>query len=431
MANIEHKDIPEAGLHEPKGVSTATVGQTYIADGLGSGEWSTSSFEPENVKVINSVEDLPNQTLTSWTADAGIEYVFGSFIQTQLEFIPAQGCALVGNTTLNLVYSYTGTAAMIKGNGVGFEMRNFGFTASNGSVFDLTDVRPLVVSFCICFDCDRVGTITTSTGTTSVNLYDGGFVNIKTQGLQLSGDVGILAIREWVMATTATGVTLLDWSGSTIEDLEVTNMEASAPTGSFVLDCDAGSVNMNTGRVGTISNSSLSSISLGNSLGSGISVNDGGYSFQNSTVIDSKVIGHCYVSTPVTTNITAGVEVPVAGTFTQGNTASQTTSSVAGVITTNNIIGKHGVISVDLDINKVGGGADDYLFKAKKIPFSTGVAEDVDGGFTTITMSGGGTDTISLSAPTTMSQGDQFYISVEGQTNDDIEAFTQGFKVTE
>lgn len=34
---IEHRNIQEAGLHEPKGVSTATAGQVYTADGLGSG----------------------------------------------------------------------------------------------------------------------------------------------------------------------------------------------------------------------------------------------------------------------------------------------------------------------------------------------------------------------------------------------------------
>ena len=36
---IEHKDMPEAGLHEPKGVSTASSGQVYVGDGAGSGAW--------------------------------------------------------------------------------------------------------------------------------------------------------------------------------------------------------------------------------------------------------------------------------------------------------------------------------------------------------------------------------------------------------
>lgn len=39
MGKIQHKDIPDAQRHEPKGVSTASQHQTYIADGSGSGSW--------------------------------------------------------------------------------------------------------------------------------------------------------------------------------------------------------------------------------------------------------------------------------------------------------------------------------------------------------------------------------------------------------
>lgn len=36
-----HKDLTGADLHEPKGVSAATSGQVYMADGAGSGSWTT------------------------------------------------------------------------------------------------------------------------------------------------------------------------------------------------------------------------------------------------------------------------------------------------------------------------------------------------------------------------------------------------------
>lgn len=36
---IQHKDIPDAQLHEPKGVATASTKTVYHADGLGSGSW--------------------------------------------------------------------------------------------------------------------------------------------------------------------------------------------------------------------------------------------------------------------------------------------------------------------------------------------------------------------------------------------------------
>jgi microcystin-dependent protein len=43
MANIEHANLTGSALHEPKGVENATLGQVYVADGNGSGNWSALS----------------------------------------------------------------------------------------------------------------------------------------------------------------------------------------------------------------------------------------------------------------------------------------------------------------------------------------------------------------------------------------------------
>jgi hypothetical protein len=43
MANINHSSLSDPYLHEPKGISTASVGQIYIADGSGSGNWTENS----------------------------------------------------------------------------------------------------------------------------------------------------------------------------------------------------------------------------------------------------------------------------------------------------------------------------------------------------------------------------------------------------
>lgn len=39
--SIQHKNIPDAQLHEPKGVASASAGEAYIADGAGSGDWKS------------------------------------------------------------------------------------------------------------------------------------------------------------------------------------------------------------------------------------------------------------------------------------------------------------------------------------------------------------------------------------------------------
>lgn len=38
-----HNTITDPNIHEPKGASTASAGQVYVADGLGSGAWTSES----------------------------------------------------------------------------------------------------------------------------------------------------------------------------------------------------------------------------------------------------------------------------------------------------------------------------------------------------------------------------------------------------
>lgn len=39
-----HSTLTGADLHEPKGVESATVGEVYVADGLGSGSWTNPPY---------------------------------------------------------------------------------------------------------------------------------------------------------------------------------------------------------------------------------------------------------------------------------------------------------------------------------------------------------------------------------------------------
>jgi len=43
MANVEHNTLTGAALHEPKGIGAASSGTVYVADGLGSGAWSSAT----------------------------------------------------------------------------------------------------------------------------------------------------------------------------------------------------------------------------------------------------------------------------------------------------------------------------------------------------------------------------------------------------
>ena len=63
MANVNHSTLTDPYLHEPKGVSTASSGQVYMANGSGSGTWTPKenlvelSLEGyiENISAANTV----------------------------------------------------------------------------------------------------------------------------------------------------------------------------------------------------------------------------------------------------------------------------------------------------------------------------------------------------------------------------------------
>lgn len=40
MASIQHSALTDPNIHEPKGVTSATAGQIYVADGASSGAWT-------------------------------------------------------------------------------------------------------------------------------------------------------------------------------------------------------------------------------------------------------------------------------------------------------------------------------------------------------------------------------------------------------
>lgn len=68
---VEHKDIGNTNLHEPLGALAASVGQTYVSDGAGSGTWkkiTISELDANSIKGLNrlvmvmDVEDVTLET---------------------------------------------------------------------------------------------------------------------------------------------------------------------------------------------------------------------------------------------------------------------------------------------------------------------------------------------------------------------------------
>lgn len=78
---IEHNELPDELLHEPKGASTAVAGTVYVADGAGSGSFQKLPTTSLNITIpeitsaahtdVDSTVDLDGSAL-SQTADGSL-----------------------------------------------------------------------------------------------------------------------------------------------------------------------------------------------------------------------------------------------------------------------------------------------------------------------------------------------------------------------
>lgn len=81
MADVQHKDIPNNQLHEPKGVSGASPNTVYVANGSGSGSWQSAPFDPSNFTIERLVDGKAPTTSQNpnGTGEGGqIQVTFGA-----------------------------------------------------------------------------------------------------------------------------------------------------------------------------------------------------------------------------------------------------------------------------------------------------------------------------------------------------------------
>ena len=151
MANIEHDSIPNADIHEPKGVDTATDGQVYIANGVGGGSWGSPFSGTHDVLITaKSLAATQEPTVTD--------------TPLQLEMGVAQGSGSdpvmldsLGVVTINQTGRYTFSALMHFGRSGGtgtshiyFRQVFNGVQAGNtlfAKVDDAEVIQPVTVTF--------------------------------------------------------------------------------------------------------------------------------------------------------------------------------------------------------------------------------------------------------------------------------------------
>ena len=71
MATVEHSTLTSSELHEPKGISSAASGKVYVADGTGSGDWTT--MQPSITGWGYYLDDATEQTFNTTAAKLSID----------------------------------------------------------------------------------------------------------------------------------------------------------------------------------------------------------------------------------------------------------------------------------------------------------------------------------------------------------------------
>jgi hypothetical protein len=76
----EHVDIADGERHEPKGASTATVGQVYVSDGAASGSWEDFAYDINTVLADVSAPSFVLVPILNDSVVTQIKYVLGDAI---------------------------------------------------------------------------------------------------------------------------------------------------------------------------------------------------------------------------------------------------------------------------------------------------------------------------------------------------------------
>lgn len=69
IGDIQHSQLPDNLLHEPKGASTAAAGTTYLADGNGSGAFAKVPVTSLDIAVPSVANLIPTSITPTTTLD--------------------------------------------------------------------------------------------------------------------------------------------------------------------------------------------------------------------------------------------------------------------------------------------------------------------------------------------------------------------------
>lgn len=116
--DIEHSELPDALLHEPKGASTAAAGTTYIADGEGSGTFKKVPVESLDI-TVPTVEDASTGTIDNIITIKGdtlAQVATGSLVDLlSYTEIPQEMTVTINQNTVEIYRLYLNLVNIVNG----------------------------------------------------------------------------------------------------------------------------------------------------------------------------------------------------------------------------------------------------------------------------------------------------------------------------
>jgi hypothetical protein len=336
MADVTHSTLTGSDLHEPKGVASASSGQIYVADGLGSGAWEDKVGGAE-VKV-NAESDLPTAVAGVITLAANTTYTFGSDVSTANRFVVGDNTVIRGHDERVTTLTYTGSGVMFTGSDTDFKCKDIRLSCTLGTLYSFENTAGNEGTAFVIFnwvEVSNVATLGTATSLAALAFVNVNFSSITTDGITLAGaSGGAPLVMDTCTINISTG-TAIDFgsSTSTVGPL-ITNTTFLIATGTTGISGLASSGNLDTGASGTISFNKF--IGAGTNI-STISPDDTQWFFiGNNNIADTRPDGLLSTSSNTVTISTINTPVLLDGTGTYTvERSSQFTGTTAGRLTYN------------------------------------------------------------------------------------------------
>lgn len=311
---IQHRDIPEAQLHEPKGVSTASLGHVYVATGTGTGVWKDIA---PSIKFISAESEFETQDATTITLESQTVYIMSAAVTTSKRFIVQDEAVLTAINVLGPTLTYTGTGDMFTGTDASFTIRDIRIDHPNGNGFNFTDnvggQKLFINSFVRTNSGVKYGTFNNM----QTVLIDSSSTLDMDDGVTITGaNNQITSIDKFFIGTTSASCIAIELD-STFRSptVEINDMVVSGVPGTIAISGLAASGNIPAGSIAQVTNCEFLG---GITILQNIQVNDIRWSFQNNAGL-ADTLEDCLLSlnnnATATTISVASTPVKVAGTF--------------------------------------------------------------------------------------------------------------------